>query len=289
MLASGTVEPSELAEAFGDIAGDGVRADQIIKRLRELLRKGEIERTPVHVSDLVRAIEPLARADANQHGVELRIDLAPDLPATTGDGIQLQQVVLNLVRNAVDAMRHLNDGGRLVVRAAGSALGTIEVTVSDTGPALDDAQFADVRALLHDQAGRVGDRPLAQSLDRRGARRAPVGDAQSGAWPHDALHAALRDGRVSETPRVFVVDDDTSVRTAVSRLLRTEGFVVDTFESAQHFLAQGVPEGPCCLVLDVRMPAVGGLELQDRLSHAGLDVGIVFLTGTATSRRAFRP
>jgi FixJ family two-component response regulator len=69
------------------------------------------------------------------------------------------------------------------------------------------------------------------------------------------------------------------VRTAVSRLLRTEGFVVDTFESAQHFLAQDVPNEPWCLVLDVRMPAVGGLELQERLSQAGLDVGIVFLTG----------
>jgi len=85
---------------------------------------------------------------------------------------------------------------------------------------------------------------------------------------------------MSVEPRVFVVDDDASVRKAVSRLLRVDGFSVESFPSAREFLAHGeLPDGPSCLVLDVRMPELDGLGLQERIGRAGLDVAIVFLTG----------
>jgi FixJ family two-component response regulator len=81
-------------------------------------------------------------------------------------------------------------------------------------------------------------------------------------------------------PRVFVVDDDASVRKAVARLLRTHGFAIESFASAQDFMAHGdLPDGPSCLVLDIRMPELDGLGLQERIGRAGLDVAIVFLTG----------
>ena len=96
---------------------------------------------------------------------------------------------------------------------------------------------------------------------------------------------------MSQAARVFVVDDDRSIRSAVARLLRGEGFPVETFESAQHFLSDEIPKGPSCLVLDVRMPEIGGLDLQERLGRAGPDVAIVFLTGhgdVPTSVRAMK-
>ena len=85
---------------------------------------------------------------------------------------------------------------------------------------------------------------------------------------------------MSAAPRVFVVDDDASVRKAVSRLLGVHGFPVDSFASAGDFMAHGaLPDGPSCLVLDVRMPELDGLGLQERIRRADLDVAIVFLTG----------
>jgi FixJ family two-component response regulator len=85
---------------------------------------------------------------------------------------------------------------------------------------------------------------------------------------------------MSAEPRVFVVDDDTSVRKAVSRLLGAHGFAVESFASAKDFMARGdLPDGSSCLVLDVRMPELDGLGLQERIGRAGLDVAIVFLTG----------
>ncbi len=78
---------------------------------------------------------------------------------------------------------------------------------------------------------------------------------------------------------VFVVDDDTSVRTALKRLIQSLGFNVKTFDSAQAFLKQKPHDGPACLVLDVRMPGMSGIELQQRLTKAGLGMPIIFITG----------
>src|SRR3954465_14261695 len=68
-------------------------------------------------------------------------------------------------------------------------------------------------------------------------------------------------------PLVFVVDDDVSVRESLELLLRTAGWKPETFASAQEFLARSRPEVPCCLVLDVTLPGLNGLELQTRLAE----------------------
>ncbi|MDP6580059.1 MAG: response regulator transcription factor [Vicinamibacterales bacterium] len=80
-------------------------------------------------------------------------------------------------------------------------------------------------------------------------------------------------------PKVFVVDDDRSVRRSVVRLLETAGLRVEGFPSAEAFLERERPVGPGCVVLDVRMPGIGGLELQRRLTAAGWSTPIVFITG----------
>src|SRR5262249_58297427 len=80
-------------------------------------------------------------------------------------------------------------------------------------------------------------------------------------------------------PIVFIVDDDPSIRKAFGRLLRSLGFQVVTFPSAQEFLEHELPDAPGCLVLDVRMPGLDGLELQRSLSEANVTLPIVFITG----------
>jgi FixJ family two-component response regulator len=82
-----------------------------------------------------------------------------------------------------------------------------------------------------------------------------------------------------ENAIVFVVDDDPSIRTLLSKLLRSVGLHVEAFASSVDFLAQPPPSGPACLVLDVRMPGLSGLDLQERLAQLGLDIPIIFITG----------
>jgi len=80
-------------------------------------------------------------------------------------------------------------------------------------------------------------------------------------------------------PIVFVVDDDLSARDALESLIRSAGLKVEVFDSAEEFLSQGRTDGPSCLVLDVRMPGLSGLELQQRLKNLKREIPIIFITG----------
>jgi FixJ family two-component response regulator len=80
-------------------------------------------------------------------------------------------------------------------------------------------------------------------------------------------------------PIVFIVDDDDSVRKALTRLINSVGLNVETFASAQDFLKRESHNGPACLVLDIRMPGLSGLDLQDELVASGRTLPIIFISG----------
>lgn len=82
-----------------------------------------------------------------------------------------------------------------------------------------------------------------------------------------------------DTPIVMIIDDDTSMRSSLQRLLLASGIDNITFSSAQEFLSASLPDRPCCLLLDIRMPGMDGMELQSELVKIGRDLPIVFITG----------
>jgi FixJ family two-component response regulator len=86
-------------------------------------------------------------------------------------------------------------------------------------------------------------------------------------------------GRPEPQPIVFVIDDDASLREALSSLFRSVGLQVKTFASASEFLQFKLPDNPTCLVLDVRLPGLSGLDFQTELAKARVDIPIVFMTG----------
>src|SRR3984885_9756730 len=82
-----------------------------------------------------------------------------------------------------------------------------------------------------------------------------------------------------QEPVVFVIDDDRMIREGLQSLIRSVGLRVETFASAQDFLTAKRPDAPACLVLDVRMPGLSGLDLQVKLGEAGVPIPIIFITG----------
>jgi FixJ family two-component response regulator len=80
-------------------------------------------------------------------------------------------------------------------------------------------------------------------------------------------------------PIVFVIDDDAAVRAAIQGLLKSVGLRSESFGAAQEFLRSKRPDGPSCLVLDVRLPGVNGLEFQRELADAGIQIPIIFISG----------
>jgi FixJ family two-component response regulator len=84
-----------------------------------------------------------------------------------------------------------------------------------------------------------------------------------------------------DTPTVFIVDDDTRMRAATQRLLKTVGLHSESFATPEDFLRHKRPNGPTCLVLDLRLPGMSGLEVQRKLTDMGVQIPIIFITGHA--------
>ncbi len=132
---------SEANDALKDVVDSAMRAAEIVKRERYLLRKSQLNLEAVDLNDAVRDIELFIRAEARQAGAKVVFELVPGLPLIMGDRVQLQQVILNLARNGVQAMRDQpSNTSELLIRTA-SRSAEVTLTVSDAGPPADDVLF----------------------------------------------------------------------------------------------------------------------------------------------------
>lgn len=136
-LNSDPPEIEELREILKDIVKEDRRAGDIIRRLRALLEKGEVQQQQIKLDEVVDEVMSLLRSDLALHHVKAHVESAPDLAQTVGDRVQLQQVIINLLMNGTEAMSDLPPNERhLIVRIAPSADDTIEVSVRDAGPGI---------------------------------------------------------------------------------------------------------------------------------------------------------
>ena len=141
LLSNPDMGKEDVREALDDIATEGKRASEVIKNLREFLRRGSVESEPVNVNQLARDVLVLLTSELRETNVDVRLDLAGDLPTIMGNRVQLQQVLVNLVLNAIDAMRNREGEHRLAFRTRAVGDG-VEVTIRDTGPGLESGQEA---------------------------------------------------------------------------------------------------------------------------------------------------
>jgi two-component system, LuxR family, sensor kinase FixL len=123
----------DMKEALRQITVQTTRAADILRRLRALARSQRAEHTPASLNELVSELQEIVQTDALLHGVQLTLDLAPGLPEVLVDPGQIQQAILNLVRNSLDALTGRTDG-RITIRTALGATGEVRLSVSDTGP-----------------------------------------------------------------------------------------------------------------------------------------------------------
>jgi len=126
----------ELRDILADIVDDNKRAGEVIHGLRDLLRKRELSREPLELNELIRDVVRLLGSDAVIRNVTCTLELHPAPLVVIGDRAQLQQVVLNLVLNAMEAMVDCNAADRTIVVRTGMELDAIHVAVQDAGPGL---------------------------------------------------------------------------------------------------------------------------------------------------------
>jgi signal transduction histidine kinase len=141
-LAADTPNLEEARAAVARIVKDGTRAAEIIKRIRLLFKKGTPERELVDMNEIIREMMILLRSEAMRYSISFRTELAADLPQVMGDRVQLQQVLMNLMLNGIEAMKDVDGTGELAIKSQREENGHIQVSVSDTGVGLP-AQQAD--------------------------------------------------------------------------------------------------------------------------------------------------
>ena len=139
LLAVDVVDLAEMREILVDIVADDKRAAAVIRRLRVLLKKGDLEFSPLAVNEIVEEVAGLVKGDAGIRQVSMRLELTPGLPSVSGDRVQLQQVVLNLVLNALEALSPPWSGARtVVIRTAWDGDDTVTVAVQDSGTGITE-------------------------------------------------------------------------------------------------------------------------------------------------------
>ena len=185
-IANRKLDPAQLQEILTDVVADGQRAHNIIHNVREAIKKGSAIRCRINLNDVVKAVRHMISADAAAQSCKVEMSLAEDLPTIEGDPTQMQQVLINLVRNALDAMRDTPPNRRKVEIATnydGNA--TVHVAVRDHGCGISETaaerlfeQFfttkeeglgmglAIVRSIVEAHGGRIA----AENVDGGGAR-----------------------------------------------------------------------------------------------------------------------
>jgi PAS domain S-box-containing protein len=141
-LARSPPDLTEVRDTLTNIAADCHRASELIQSVRAMFAKNEQAGAPIDINALVRETIAVLRSDLEAAGVAVRFDLSPQLTPLSGNKVQLQQVVLNIVSNAIDAMRPVTDRARVLAVKSASKSDDIVVTIEDTGMGVE-AQYVD--------------------------------------------------------------------------------------------------------------------------------------------------
>lgn len=304
----------EASEAVSDLIDDARRASEVIQRLKTLLKPGERKLEVNDINQLVNEAVELLNSEIVIRQISLTFEVAPDVPGVTGNRVQILQILLNLMTNAFDAMEELDpDDRHLLIRTSRAAPKVVEVCIEDSGTGFATESYqrliepfyttkeggmgmglAISRTILQSYGGRL----WAENNPGPGAAfyfTLPVADGADGiaglGHEHEHEHEHEHKEDKPGVATVFVVDDDPSVRKAMGRLIKSAGYAVETFESAQAFLRREQYDGNGCLVVDLHMPGETGLDLQTTLSTRTYTMPIIFITGagsTSTGVRAMK-
>ena len=268
-------------EAAERIVKDGKDAGEVVRRVRALFKRTAIERVRLDLDEVIGEVLRLLDSYPARKHVSLDVVLDPDLPPVFADRVQLQQLVLNLMLNALEALEPVSGRVKqLSVRSTRAEGQRAVIQISDNGIGLDDSVAAFEPFVTTKPEGMGLGLAICRSIvaahegTLSAERNVGFGTTFTVTLPVQPDGIPM----TADRPVVFVVDDDARVREALSSLLASAGLDVAVFASATEFLEADKPDAPACLVLDLELPDIHGLELQKELAEREAPP-IVFITG----------
>ena len=287
------------------ILGEAERAARLVRNLLTFARKRQSTRAMVDMNDVVRDTLALRRADQQAHEIGLRLELGEGLPEVFGDSYQFQQVLLNLVINAEQAMRAAHGRGTLTVRTL-EGTESVLVEVEDDGPGVP----AEARARIFDPfftTKQVGEGTglglsVAYAIVQEHGGRISIDTASGGGalFRVDLPVSRLQQGgarrRATAAPSmeavrgsaVLLVEDERALAMAVAEGLRDAGLAVTYATDGEDALAHLARTRFDLVVCDLKMPRVDGFEVYRQLSARPSPPPMIFVTGDSADPEAER-
>jgi signal transduction histidine kinase/CheY-like chemotaxis protein len=284
------------------IQAEAERASKIVQNLLSFARRRKARKEPTDLNALVRRVVELRSYEHHLRNIDVRLDLAPDLPQTLVDPDQIQQVLLNLVINAEQAVKD-RDRGWIEVRTR-VRNGSIVLTVQDNGPGIApdalrrifDPFFTTKQAgegtglgltisygIVDDHGGRI----YAESPPGKGALFTVELPIVTGAAPRAEGEGPAEETAPAAGPRrrILVVDDEENIRKLLSGILSMDGHAVDTANNGVQALERLSGTRYDLLITDIKMPEMDGQALYRRLREVDADLArrTVFITGDTVS------
>ncbi len=284
-------------EIISDLISSARRAGKVISQMKTLMKPGTLLKEALEVNQIVVEIGQLLNSELIFRQVNLTTELAPDLPAVFGNYSQLQQVLLNFVMNALEAMESVDAGDRfLLIRTRLAAPTIVELCVQDSGVGFKKKSLKQLLIPFYTtkESGMGMGLPISHTIvknhggkisakNNQGAGASffvtlPIASAEAAAESSIKLKLDNRK-ELPDRTTVYIVDDDPAVLKALKRLIGTTGYMVRTFSSADEFLQCEHYFGYGCLVVDLHMPGKSGIDLQTELGNRKYTMPMIFVTG----------
>ena len=241
---------AEMKHVCGRIAEQSRRAAAVVDRLRGLARSGATRKARHDVRNILQNVMLLIDYELKRTKIAVVIQDRADLPLVFVDEIQVQQVLTNLLKNALDAIGESRRSGGEVRIAFALRPAELDISVADNGPGVTAANEAQLfEPFFTSKPQGVG------------------------------LGLAICKTIAAAHGTVCIVDDDEAIRDALRLLLFAQRIPVRCYASAQAFLDDGRFEDIACLLLDIRMPGMDGTELFHRLRQQAVPYPVIFVTG----------
>ncbi len=286
--------PAGLREPLGVIREEAERASNIVKSLLGFARKQDRRRQPTPLRPLLEATLLLLRNELMARRVESRLEVEPELPAPAADANQLQQVLVNLINNAAQAIASAGRPGTIVVRAR-RWLDGVAIDVIDDGPGMSEELAARVFDPFFTTKAEGHGTGLGLSISHgivkeHGGRITLLTEKGRGATftvqlPAAPAGAAAAPGAAPRTPaprlRVLVVDDEPHILHYMRATLEAWGHQVEIADDGDVALERALAEVFDVVITDLRMPRLGGREFYEALRRRSPDraARLVFSTG----------